>query len=258
MARSVADPELGLDILAGPDRWNGPAWRLELPETRAGTLADVRMAAWIDDDHMPVGPTSAAVLTTGLAALEEAGARIDHQARPAFSLEKVVDTWQALLSAALSGGHSRPAVEHLAASDDPGYFGNIKRWTAMRHRDWLGHNERRLQMRLAWEHFFEDHDVALLPVAVSPAIAHDHRDPQMARTVDVDGAERPYTDLFAWMAPAGVAYLPVTVVPVGMTDAGLPVGIQIVGPHLEDRTTLRVAALLSEVFGGCPRPTMIA
>ena len=35
MARSIGDLELELDVLAGPDRWNAPAWRLELPPARA-------------------------------------------------------------------------------------------------------------------------------------------------------------------------------------------------------------------------------
>src|SRR3989441_10645530 len=51
MARSVADLELGLDILAGPDRWNSPAWRLELPPSRTGDgdggLRGTRIAAWL-------------------------------------------------------------------------------------------------------------------------------------------------------------------------------------------------------------------
>ena len=56
------------------------------------------------------------------------------------------------------------------------------------------------------------------------------------------------------MAPAGACYLPATVVPVGQTTAGLPVGIQIVGPYLHDRTTLHLAAELAVRLGGCPTP----
>jgi amidase len=56
------------------------------------------------------------------------------------------------------------------------------------------------------------------------------------------------------MAPAGACYLPVTVVPVGLTASGLPVGIQIVGPFLHDRTTLHLAAQVADALGGCPRP----
>jgi amidase len=56
------------------------------------------------------------------------------------------------------------------------------------------------------------------------------------------------------MAPAGLCYLPATVVPVGVTALGLPVGIQIVGPYLHDRTTIDIAGYLTALVGGCPRP----
>jgi amidase len=56
------------------------------------------------------------------------------------------------------------------------------------------------------------------------------------------------------MAPAGACYLPATVVPVGRLASGLPVGIQVVGPYLEDRTALDVAKHLETILGGCPRP----
>jgi amidase len=51
-----------------------------------------------------------------------------------------------------------------------------------------------------------------------------------------------------------VSNLPATVVPVGRTAAGLPVGLQIVGPYLEDRTTLAVARLVEKLLGGFTPP----
>src|SRR5215469_9699377 len=39
---------------------------------------------------------------------------------------------------------------------------------------------------------------------------------------------------------------PATVAPVGLTPAGLPCGVQITGPFLEDGTTIAFAALLKE------------
>src|SRR5207253_9064655 len=40
MARTVEDLEFGLTILAGPNRWDYPAWRLELPPPRRSALQD--------------------------------------------------------------------------------------------------------------------------------------------------------------------------------------------------------------------------
>ena len=71
---------------------------------------------------------------------------------------------------------------------------------------------------------------------------------------EVGGKMVPYWDLIAWMAPAGACFLPSTVVPVGQVENGLPVGVQVVGAYLNDKTTLHIADRLSEMLGGCPRP----
>ena len=56
------------------------------------------------------------------------------------------------------------------------------------------------------------------------------------------------------MGLTGVVYLPSTVIPVGVTSEGLPVGVQIAGPFLEDRTTLALAGHLERILGGFTRP----
>jgi amidase len=102
--------------------------------------------------------------------------------------------------------------------------------------------------------FFRDVDALLMPVAVVPAIPHDHSEPFAARTIRLNEGSRPYMDMFGWVGLATVAYLPSTVVPVGRTATGLPVGVQIVGPYLEDRTTLAVARCIEELLGGFVAP----
>ncbi len=253
MARSVDDLKLGLDIMAGPNRWEHPAWRLKLPVARSRTLKGYRIAAWFDDPRCRVEPESRDLLEKAARKLADEGVQIDYEARPAFTLEKVVDTFFALLQAALAGGVERDRLDDYAATTGDTPAARTRRLLAMRHREWLSYNERRLQMRGRWEEFFANWDAILLPVMPCPAIVHDHSEPMSSRTVMVGGEQRSYWDLTAWMAPAGACYLPVTVVPVGLSN-GLPVGIQIVGPYLGDRTTLDVGKHLLALMGGCPRP----
>jgi amidase len=52
---------------------------------------------------------------------------------------------------------------------------------------------------------------------------------------------------------SGRVLLPATVIPVGLKN-GLPVGIQIVGAYLEDRTTLDLADQMLTLLGSPPRP----
>ncbi len=106
-------------------------------------------------------------------------------------------------------------------------------------------HERRMQLREQVARFFDGYDAILMPVHPRPAFPHDHPGTPASRTVEIDGAARPYLDLFPWIALAGAAYLPATVVPAGMSADGLPIGVQIVGPYLHDRTTLQLARHLA-------------
>jgi amidase len=255
MARTVDDLALGLDLMAGPNRWEQEAWTLKLPPPRRKKLKKYRIAAWLDDPRCRVEPEVRDLLEKAAQALADEGVKIDYEARPAFTLEKVYDTFAALLQAALAGGVSRDKIETYATTTGDTPAAQTRRLLALRHREWLSLNERRLQMRKRWEEFFaKDWDAILLPVMPCAAIPHDHSEPMASRTATIAGEQRPYWDLGVWMAPAGACYLPATVVPVGQLSNGLPIGIQIVGPYLHDRTTLDIAKHLLPMMGGCPRP----
>jgi amidase len=261
LARSTDDLALALDVLAGPDRWATPAWRLELPPPRARDLSELRLAAWIDDEFAPVDRDTRASLHATVEALGSAGASIDTTARPAFALDKAFRVYGELLFAALSGAAPHDRLDEYARTtgDEPTAW--IMRSMAARHREWLSNNERRLQLRERWAEFFTRFDAVLLPVHQRPAFPHDQSMPQFARTVDIDGTPHPYLDLWKWIAPAGVGMLPATVVPVATSADGLPIGIQVVGPYLHDRTTIHLAGLISALMADrngwsstCPRP----
>jgi amidase len=229
MARTVADLELALDVLAGPTAPVSVGWRLELPPARASTLNELKLAVWLDDPAYPLEEDVRAVLEAAVAALADAGAGIV-DARPPVSLPDVVELHQLLLI---------PLLEPSSP---------------LRHREWLSANERREQLRARMSQFFCDADALLMPVTVVPAIPHDHGEPLARRTLAGGAGTRSYLDLFGWVGLPTVAHLPATAVPVGHTPAGLPVGAQIVGPYLEDRTTLAVARCIEEQLGGFVPP----
>jgi amidase len=123
-----------------------------------------------------------------------------------------------------------------------------------RHIEWLHGNEQRARHRARWAAFFERFDVLLCPVSGVPAIPHDPAGAPITRRITVNGAARPYMDLLAWTSIASGCQLPATVVPAGRTLSGLPVGLQIVGPYLEDRTPLDFAARITDVVGAFQQP----
>jgi amidase len=253
LARDVADLELALDILAGASGHAAAGWRLDLPAPRATTLRDLRLAVWLDDPAYPLEPDVRTVLESAVAMLE--GAQIA-DSRPPVALSEVVRTYVQLLYPVILATIPRSRFDALAAMpiEDEGPLTNTARFATLRHRDWLRANEQREQLRAVMADFFREVDALLMPVAVVPAIAHDHSEPFADRVIRTTDGSRPYLDMFGWIALATLTYLPATVVPVGLTAAGLPVGIQIVGPYLEDRTTLAVARCIEELLGGFVPP----
>ena len=64
----------------------------------------------------------------------------------------------------------------------------------------------------------------------------------------------PYVDQLFWPGIATCPGLPATAIPLGLSPEGLPVGAQIVGPWLEDRTPLKLAELIEQAWGGFRPP----
>jgi amidase len=112
-------------------------------------------------------------------------------------------------------------------------------------------------MRARWAELFTEVDVLLCPIMPTAAFAHDHR-PMEQRTLLVDGVEVPYLEQLFWAGQMTLTYLPATVVPVGRTRDGLPVGMQVVAPHLEDRTAIHFARCIEDVVGGFVSPPGLA
>jgi len=112
----------------------------------------------------------------------------------------------------------------------------------------------RMEAREAWKKYFESRDAFLLPVSFLPAFPHDHSQPFYGRVLQTPEGPRKYEDLMFWISFATLAGLPATVAPIGKTRDGLPVGIQIIGPYLEDATPIDVAAKMAEVVGGFEPP----
>jgi amidase len=245
IARSVADLDLLLGLLARPNPDDAVAWQLDLPPARASELRDFRVAAWLDDAFAPVDPAVRGVMEEAISELERAGARIDHERRPAIDPQRASRDGLALISSAtaISDGDG----QNSAANPDG---------RGLDHRAWDVLHRRRGERRQRWAEFFTDVDVLLCPVIAVPAFRHvqSAAGPNWMHATLADHGDRHYSDLIAWSALIGSAYLPVTVPPIGRTADGLPVGIQVVAPYLHDRTSLAFARCLAEVLGGYEPP----
>lgn len=260
LARSAGDLELMLEILAGPEGDMARGWRLELPPARAGRIGDFRVAAWLDDPDVPVDGAVAEVLQQALDSLARAGARVDARARPPFALPEAFRDYLRLLYPVTTAGLPEATLERLAQRarelppDDDGFAARLARYGTQTHHQWLAANEARYRYRAAWSAFFRDYDVLLCPVTPVEAIPHDHSPDSLARTIRVNGRQRNYWEQLGWVGLATLPGLPATSVPAGRSRNGLPVGIQVIGPFLEDRTCLAFAGRMAQAIGGFAPP----
>ena len=85
------------------------------------------------------------------------------------------------------------------------------------------------------------------------AFPHDHS-PQLARQLDIDGAKVPYNDQSIWARLVILTGFPPTTMPIGRSEDGLPIGVQIIGTFLEDWTTIAFAGMVEREFGGFSPP----
>ena len=266
MARDARDLALGMDVLAGPDVYGRRAWQLDLPPP-AASLAELRVAVWFDDETHPVDAEVVERLEAAAQALEQAGAKVDRTVRPNFTLTEAEPVafalWVASASMRNDDDEDAEMRRRAAAFDDDDNSRAARRARAevLSHRDWLRLDAERRRLQRRWEELFTSVDVLLCPVTPVTAFPHDDRpdlvadiDHRIARTIDVNGEPRPYLDQLVWTTLVGMARLPSTVAPVGLSRSGLPVGMQIVGAALTDRTTIATAEYLAGALGGFTPP----
>jgi amidase len=263
MARSAADLSLLLDVMAGPDPIDaGIAYRLGLPAARHAALKDFRVLV-IDTD--PVLPTDVAVrgtvnrLAEGLA---RAGVRIERQSPqlPDFAassrlyMRMLMSFLGATFAPDIYAG-AKAAATALPESDNS-LAAERLRGIALSHRDWQMANGGRTRLRAQWRELFKTFDAVICPVMPTAAYPHDHSPDQETRRLKIDGKDHVYPDQLVWPGIATLPGLPSTAIPTGFAPDGLPVGVQIVGPWLEDRTPLKLAELIEREFGGFTPPPM--
>jgi amidase len=92
--------------------------------------------------------------------------------------------------------------------------------------------------------------VLLAPAWCTPPFEHDHTGDMTRRFVMVNGKPLNHFEMSYWLMIVNLTNQPSVVVPIGRIAAGLPVGMQIVAPYLQDRRAIRVAELVSEIVGG--------
>ncbi len=270
LGRSAEDLDIAVRQMAGPDPIAARGMKLDLPEWSGSVeaLKQLRVAVWPNDEQAPVAKEVEARVMRVATALSDAGASVDYDARPDFSAAHSHDTYQRLLQATMAMRMPDAEYDSLKAyvaeldENDSSQAARVLRAQVSSFKEWGAANELRHKLRWQWHEFFNGgngkrYDILITPIMATAAFPHDHSKFK-ERTIQVDNEERPYFEQVFWAGLTGVAYLPSTVIPTGLNDAGLPIGVQIVGAEYSDLRTIGVARHLeADGFNFVPPPNYL-
>jgi amidase len=262
LARSAEDLLLAFDVVSGPEVGEDVAWKLQLPAPRHRDLRDYRVAVL---PPVPFAPVDAEILAAQdqlLSRLSAHGCKVGVAHPELDDFRQFFALYLTFLTAINSIGVPHDQIERQIA----GLKRRQDEWSAARLRalsgrpadyaTWHGQRER---FRAAFRSFFRDWDVLLCPVFVIAAFHHRKRGRSPTgepgpSSFEVNGS--PLREDLGLFHPslATLPGQPATAFPVARTPTGLPIGLQAIGPYLEDYTTLRFAALVAREWGGFVPP----
>ncbi|MET0655556.1 MAG: amidase [Pseudoxanthomonas sp.] len=259
MARSAADLETSLKLISQPDEYSARGVKIVLQKPKA-EVRKLRIAVLTTAPSAEVDASVQAGVLAAAEAFARKGAKVSDKARPDIDLTDAHRVFIHLLRGATSASlndeqfaQQQGLVAKLSA-DDASYQAWMMRGNTMSRREWHGWHEKRQAFRQKWAEFFREWDLLLCPAAATAAFPHNQTGDRWTRMVTVNGKPQPSTTQMFWAGYPGMAYLPSTVAPAGLTPEHLPTGVQIVGPQYGDLSTIAAARFLEQNFAAFVAP----
>jgi amidase len=221
------DLSLALDVLAGPDAAHLAEDRFALPAPRHTDAKGWRVLVVTAHPQAAVAADVRAAVEGAGQRLANAGASVAFESDLLPDLAEVSDTYNQIVQAVLS--HAEPGGQ-----------------SPLSLRAWFDLLATRTRIRAQLRALFVQFDAVLCPVFGCAAFEHVTESDWDKRTLTIDESPVSYGTQGAWGGLASLGGLPATVAPAGATATGLPLGVQIVGPYFEDRSTIALANLLAK------------
>lgn len=257
MARTIDDVELLLEVMAGAHHGDpnahpvplGSARRLEPATAERRPLT---IAFYEDDGRTAVHPDIRAAVRRAADALRREGLTVVEW-RPPW-LERAYELWWEFFGRAIRL-LLEPAVVGHEQEVHP-LLVEFVEWTRRTPRmtadELLGAELARDELRRRALADMQQYDALLCPVAAVPAFRHGER------AWSVDGRKVEYLDAWSYSAVFNLLQNPGVSVTAGSTYDGLPIGVQVVARHWEERTALSIARIVERRVGGYRPPPLEA
>jgi aspartyl-tRNA(Asn)/glutamyl-tRNA(Gln) amidotransferase subunit A len=233
MARTVTDAALLLDVMCEPDPrdWTAlpPPERSHLERLDDG-IAGTRVAFSADLGYVSVDAEVAAAVERAAGVLAELGAHVE-RADPGFGdpRECQETLWPAACAKIVAGLGDLPA-----GVLDPGFAKAAAAGRAISLPDYLAAVRQRDALGSHMSRFHSEWDLLVTPTLPIPAFA-------AGRNVPEGWPDEHWQSWTPFTYPFNLTQSPAATVPCGATAAGLPIGLQIVGPRYADALVLRAA-----------------
>src|SRR6516162_3675355 len=233
LARTVADAALMLNVLSEPDHRDPYALPPDDTDWRDGLEDSVRgwrIAYSPTLGYAKVDPEIADAVTKAVRQFETLGAVVEEVGEIFPSPREALFTLWAAGAAKLLDGYSRDKK----AVVDPGLVATAAAGARIGIVDYLGADLVRTELGQQMAAFHQKYDLLLTPMMPIPAlpVGQDLNDP---------ATERHWIDWSPFSYPFNMTRQPAASIPCGLTRAGLPIGLQIVGPLYADDRVLRAA-----------------
>lgn len=241
MARTVRDMAMLFETIATYDRRD---WTALPTDSRAhhadtgGGLAGLRVLFSLTLGFADVDPEVASLVTHAVAVLEGLGAQVT-AADPGIS--DPIRTWQTLWysgAAAIVAGLDSGRLDEV----DPGLLKIAAQGAAMSSLDYVTAFGHRIELAVALGGVLSEYDVLITPTMPIPAFDAGVEVPR-------GWPHQRWETWSPFSLPFNLSQQPAATVPCGLTDAGLPVGLQIVAAKHSDDLVLRVAAAFEAARG---------
>jgi amidase len=257
LARSAGDLKIAMSILGGPDGDMAKGFSWAMPRPRKVKLEEYRLGFVIDDPRCRLSSEVKTLLVEMLKTLRKDGLDVVEGWPKDVDPQRLFEDYRYLRYASSAGSMSTAQIQELLrgemVDDDSDEYAAAHAYasTVKEFQDAIW---RRVQAQEAWREYFKGMDAFLIPVSYVSAFPHDHKMPLKSRIIQTSEGPRRYQELRFWISIATLCGLPATVAPIGLTGGGLPVGVQILGPYMEDATPIYVAEKLASRVGGFRSP----
>jgi len=238
ITRTVADAALLLEVIAGYDPRDGASLPVDSRRMspQPSKLDGLRIAVSADLGHAAVSPCVRRAFLAAVDTLADLGAGIEHR-HPDLDPKLLERTLKPIAFTEQAAAAANKSEADLARSEAD-YRRMIAQGRSYSGTDYIEATYRRASLRAAFLTLFQKVDAFVTPAVAVTAFEAGALGVDSIDTIAVD--RHLGWSPFSW--PINLAGLPAATIPCGFDADGLPIGLQIVAPWLDEATVFRIAA----------------